>query len=178
MIIPPPHSSPPFLPPGFLGFCGVDPLVAQVEKSSEAAAEALEKSLHTRPVYGRPQDDAEKGGPLRFPEARAGKPWDARTSKVVLEAAVSQSRRGLVVPQKPPTLSMESARLAAARMRETFGLSIFGFDLIVDKATGENMVIDVNYFPSFKDLSDFPQVCLCGRLKVYELRYRQEMWGS
>lgn len=44
-------------------------------------------------------------------------------------------------------------------MRETFGLSIFGFDIIVDEATAETVVIDVNYFPSFKDLSDFPQVC-------------------
>ena len=43
-------------------------------------------------------------------------------------------------------------------MREAFGLSIFGFDLIVDGLTGEALVIDVNYFPSFKDLEDFPQV--------------------
>lgn len=70
-----------------------------------------------------------------------------------------------VLPRAPTvlsrecTVSMESAKIAATRMRETFGLSIFGFDLIVDGATGENMVIDVNYFPSFKDLADFPLVC-------------------
>ena len=139
--------------------------MAQVEAGSDAAAEAHEKSLHTRTVYGRPEDDAEEDGPLRFPEAFAGKNWDGRSSKVVLEAVVSQPGTGVVVPQEPPTVSMESARLAAVRMRETFGLSIFGFDLIVDKATGENMVIDVNYFPSFKDLSDFPQVCLRERRK-------------
>ncbi|CAN0416661.1 unnamed protein product, partial [Ectocarpus sp. 8 AP-2014] len=56
------------------------------------------------------------------------------------------------------SLSLEAAKLAARRMRETFGLSLFGFDLIVDRATGETFVIDVNYFPSFKDLTDFPQV--------------------
>ncbi|CBN77609.1 conserved unknown protein [Ectocarpus siliculosus] len=64
----------------------------------------------------------------------------------------------------PPSLSLEAAKLAARRMRETFGLSLFGFDLIVDRATGETFVIDVNYFPSFKDLADFPQV-LRRRLK-------------
>ncbi|CAM9452913.1 unnamed protein product [Ectocarpus sp. 4 AP-2014] len=64
----------------------------------------------------------------------------------------------------PPFLSLEAAKLAARRMRETFGLSLFGFDLIVDQATGETFVIDVNYFPSFKDLADFPQV-LRRRLK-------------
>ncbi|CAM9320701.1 unnamed protein product [Ectocarpus sp. 8 AP-2014] len=65
---------------------------------------------------------------------------------------------------KPPSLSLAAANLAARRMRETFGLSLFGFDLIVDRATGETFVIDVNYFPSFKDLADFPQV-LRRRLK-------------
>lgn len=58
----------------------------------------------------------------------------------------------------PPVVTLEAARKAAARMRETFGLSIFGFDLIVDGVSGETLVIDVNYFPSFKDLGDFPQV--------------------
>lgn len=55
-------------------------------------------------------------------------------------------------------------RLAARRMRETFGLSIFGFDLIVDSASGDTMVIDVNFFPSFKDLHDFPQVGAIGAI--------------
>lgn len=57
-----------------------------------------------------------------------------------------------------PVVTLDAARKAATRMRETFGLSIFGFDLIIDGVTGEALVIDVNYFPSFKDLSDFPQV--------------------
>lgn len=58
----------------------------------------------------------------------------------------------------PVTVTLEAARIAARHMRETFGLSIFGFDLVVDGVTGEMRVIDVNYFPSFKDLEDFPQV--------------------
>ncbi|CAM9792696.1 unnamed protein product [Chrysoparadoxa australica] len=50
------------------------------------------------------------------------------------------------------------ALVAAERLREAFGLSLFGFDLIVDSASGEVLCIDVNYFPSFKDLEDFPMV--------------------
>lgn len=57
-----------------------------------------------------------------------------------------------------PVVTLEAARRAADRMKETFGLSIFGFDLIIDRVSGEALVIDVNYFPSFKDLGDFPQV--------------------
>lgn len=159
----------PDLPPGLTGSFAFDsqkpyPTLAEVEAGSEAAAAAHEKSLRNRPVYGLLEDDGEDERPSGFPDSLAGTPWDGRSSKVVFEAAVSQSGTGVVVPREPPTVSMESARLAAVRMRETFGLSIFGFDLIVDGATGENMVIDVNYFPSFKDLADFPQV-LRRRLK-------------
>ena len=139
-------------------------LLAQVEAGSEAAAEAHEHFLplprRTRPVYGRPEGDGEKEGLFGYPEALAGKNWDDRSPSRVFEAVVSPSGTGVVAPHEPPGVSMEAARLAAVRMRETFGLSIFGFDLIVDRATGENMVIDVNYFPSFKGLADFPQVCL------------------
>lgn len=63
-----------------------------------------------------------------------------------------------VPPPLPSIVTLEAARKAAVRMREAFGLSIFGFDVIIDGDTGEALVIDVNYFPSFKDLGDFPQV--------------------
>lgn len=49
-------------------------------------------------------------------------------------------------------------RLTAQRLREAFGLSLFGFDLIVARDSREVIIIDVNYFPSFRDLTDFPQV--------------------
>lgn len=77
------------------------------------------------------------------------------------EPSASSDEAGLGVPLPPPTfpaVSLDAARLAAVRMRETFGLSLFGFDIIVDGTSGELMVIDVNYFPSFKDLDNFPQV--------------------
>lgn len=55
-------------------------------------------------------------------------------------------------------VSVGIARRAAAHLHATFGLSMYGFDLIVDSDSGEIVVIDVNYFPSFKDLDDFPEV--------------------
>ncbi|CAM9652506.1 unnamed protein product, partial [Ascophyllum nodosum] len=71
----------------------------------------------------------------------------------------STAKAGTAKESSPaPSFSLKAAKIAADRMRETFGLTIFGFDLIVDRASGEAMVIDVNYFPSFKDIADFPQV--------------------
>lgn len=74
---------------------------------------------------------------------------DTATGVAVVGVPTREGARG--------TVRLEDAKVAAARIRETFGLSIFGFDLIVDNDTGETMMIDVNYFPSFKDLPDFPQ---------------------
>lgn len=41
---------------------------------------------------------------------------------------------------------------------ETFGLSIFGFDVITNVATGKHAVIDINYFPGFIGVEDFPSL--------------------
>jgi len=49
-------------------------------------------------------------------------------------------------------------RAIGERIRETLGLSLFGFDVIVSDAAAECFVIDVNYFPSYKELEDFSAV--------------------
>lgn len=48
-----------------------------------------------------------------------------------------------------------AVRAIGERIREALGLSLFGFDVIVSDATQELYVIDVNYFPSYKELDDF-----------------------
>uniref|UniRef100_K3WYF2 Inositol-tetrakisphosphate 1-kinase n=1 Tax=Globisporangium ultimum (strain ATCC 200006 / CBS 805.95 / DAOM BR144) TaxID=431595 RepID=K3WYF2_GLOUD len=48
-----------------------------------------------------------------------------------------------------------AVRVIGERIREELNLSLFGFDVIVSDATQELYVIDVNYFPSYKELDDF-----------------------
>lgn len=48
-----------------------------------------------------------------------------------------------------------AVRAIGERIREALGLTLFGFDVIVSDATQELFVIDVNYFPSYKELDDF-----------------------
>ena len=61
----------------------------------------------------------------------------------------------------------ERFRATAAAIRNEFGLTLFGFDAILPVqhsnsadlcGTGgvEVVVIDVNYFPSYKEVCDFP----------------------
>ncbi|CAN0300819.1 unnamed protein product [Discosporangium mesarthrocarpum] len=73
------------------------------------------------------------------------------------ERVAGASSAGAVVDGSG-VLTQEMACRAAERLREAFGLSIFGFDIIMESGSGDAMVIDVNYFPSFKDLEDFPGV--------------------
>ncbi|GMI11412.1 hypothetical protein TrVE_jg932 [Triparma verrucosa] len=40
----------------------------------------------------------------------------------------------------------------AERIREEFGVSLFGFDVVVGSGDGEVRVVDVNYFPSYKEM--------------------------
>jgi glutathione synthase/RimK-type ligase-like ATP-grasp enzyme len=70
----------------------------------------------------------------------------------------------------------------AKELKKTFGLTLFGFDVILPVGDDESsssafigragktvrsggkklMIIDVNYFPSYKEVKDFPE-----RLKNY-----------
>jgi len=63
----------------------------------------------------------------------------------------------------PPEL-FDACQRTATAIREEFGLSLFGFDAILpnDRCPSPSavavkiVVIDVNYFPSYKEVSDFP----------------------
>ncbi|TYZ60291.1 hypothetical protein PybrP1_007257 [[Pythium] brassicae (nom. inval.)] len=48
-----------------------------------------------------------------------------------------------------------AVRAIGESIREELGLTLFGFDVIVSDASQELLVIDVNYFPSYKELDDF-----------------------
>ena len=45
-----------------------------------------------------------------------------------------------------------AVHVAAFKLKEVFGLSLFGFDCVVPVDTADLMVLDVNYFPSYKEL--------------------------
>ena len=43
-------------------------------------------------------------------------------------------------------------------LKEAFGLELFGFDILMGSDRGECFVVDVNYFPSYKEVSNFPSL--------------------
>ena len=54
---------------------------------------------------------------------------------------------------------LAAVRDAARVMHKAFGLTLFGFDCVIPQGTANLMVLDVNYFPSYKELrSEFPKL--------------------
>ena len=51
-------------------------------------------------------------------------------------------------------LDMGVVRTAAQRIEKAMGLSIYGFDVLVQRDTGDYVVVDVNVFPGFKEYSE------------------------
>jgi len=64
--------------------------------------------------------------------------------------------------------SEEVVNQIASMLQSTFRLSLFGFDLIKSSADKKLYIVDINYFPSFKEVKDFPI-----QFRKY-LRYRIE----
>ena len=57
-----------------------------------------------------------------------------------------------VKEEDKPVLEREVYEEIAERIREEFGVSLFGFDVVVGSGDGEVRVVDVNYFPSYKEM--------------------------
>ncbi|KAF3780304.1 Inositol 1-3-4-trisphosphate 5/6-kinase 4 [Nymphaea thermarum] len=81
-------------------------------------------------------------------------------------AIVFDSLKSLPTEEKPnadigssaesskPMLDVELVSSAAIWMKQRLGLTIFGFDVVVQLGTGDHVIVDVNYLPSFKEVPD------------------------
>jgi Inositol 1,3,4-trisphosphate 5/6-kinase ATP-grasp domain/Inositol 1,3,4-trisphosphate 5/6-kinase pre-ATP-grasp domain len=68
--------------------------------------------------------------------------------------------------QRPASVTVEEAEPVVDAMRRAFGLDLFGFDVLVVSSPSPTsvaaaikwLVVDVNYFPSYKEVSNFPSL--------------------
>ncbi|GMH18269.1 hypothetical protein Nepgr_020110 [Nepenthes gracilis] len=51
-------------------------------------------------------------------------------------------------------IDLELVTNAANWLRRKLDLTIFGFDVVIQEGTGDHVVVDVNYLPSFKEVPD------------------------
>jgi inositol-1,3,4-trisphosphate 5/6-kinase/inositol-tetrakisphosphate 1-kinase len=67
---------------------------------------------------------------------------------------------------KPTSVTIEEVKPIVTALKEAFGLELFGFDILVVSAGNSSssdtnhhrkmLVVDVNYFPSYKEVTNFP----------------------
>ena len=76
-------------------------------------------------------------------------------------------------------VTVAEIRPIADTIRKAFGLELFGFDILVARTEGnrkEMLVVDVNYFPSYKEVTNFSKMLaqylaqcgIEGRLRSFE----------
>jgi hypothetical protein len=53
-------------------------------------------------------------------------------------------------------------------LRKHLGLTLFGFDVVFDYAAGETVVLDLNFFPSFRGIPEAPRALRTTLLEKYE----------
>ena len=76
------------------------------------------------------------------------------------EEQTPQERKPQPVPTRVvPPLTADEVRPVVDALKRAFGLQLFGFDIIVTETTASSpqmLVVDVNYFPSYKEVRNFP----------------------
>jgi hypothetical protein len=55
-------------------------------------------------------------------------------------------------------VTIEEVMPVVNALKKAFGLEIFGFDILRRSSDAEWLVVDVNYFPSFKEVPNFPSL--------------------
>ncbi|KAM3276820.1 hypothetical protein ACQJBY_044922 [Aegilops geniculata] len=56
--------------------------------------------------------------------------------------------------QDNKSLNIGVVEQAAKLLKESLGLTIFGFDVVVQEGSGDHVIVDLNYLPSFKEVPD------------------------
>jgi Inositol 1,3,4-trisphosphate 5/6-kinase ATP-grasp domain/Inositol 1,3,4-trisphosphate 5/6-kinase pre-ATP-grasp domain len=104
----------------------------------------------------------------QFVEFDSQRPYP-RLADFGFDLAVGEARKRPRRSRFPAPPSSAEAHLSAAvtadqvrpivdALKRAFGLELFGFDIIVSEEDEEMLVVDVNYFPSYKEVPNFPSL--------------------
>lgn len=74
--------------------------------------------------------------------------------------------------QDTADLPQASMKAIVDAVREVFGLTLFGFDTIVDAETGSPALIDINYFPGYLGFDNFASILLQHLISVSQSKQK------
>lgn len=107
---------------------------------------------HRRSLPNLPRDQCSRLTHVRFDSQR---PYP-RLADFGYGESKKRPREALVVKAPPPKVTVEEIRPVVEALTRAFGLELYGFDFVV--ANRRLVVVDVNYFPSYKEVSNFPSL--------------------
>ncbi|CAN6211559.1 unnamed protein product [Urochloa humidicola] len=81
-----------------------------------------------------------------------GEPLTFNSLKTLPVATKEQQLQTRVQDSK--SVDTDLVEEAAKFLKELLGLTIFGFDVVVQEGTGDHVIVDLNYLPSFKEVPD------------------------
>uniref|UniRef100_A0A0D9XFR0 inositol-1,3,4-trisphosphate 5/6-kinase n=1 Tax=Leersia perrieri TaxID=77586 RepID=A0A0D9XFR0_9ORYZ len=81
-----------------------------------------------------------------------GKPLTFNSLKTLPVATKEQQLQNM--GQDSKLLDINLVEEAAKLLKEFLGLTIFGFDVVVQETSGDHVIVDLNYLPSFKEVPD------------------------
>lgn len=59
--------------------------------------------------------------------------------------------------EKEAALDIDKLKAIALVFQTRLGLTLFGFDVVIEDGTNTHYVIDINYFPGYEGVSEFPK---------------------
>ncbi|CAI5487409.1 unnamed protein product, partial [Closterium sp. Naga37s-1] len=132
---------------------------AERRSTPDAAPLLLQQQGQAHGKVGQQQQEEEEEQRAKVSAAPAAISFDSLKSLPMAFPSQPSEQQQLQQPPLPPLgvvggFNEAVARRAADLLRSALGLTLFGFDVLVQEGTGEHVVVDVNYFPSFKDVPD------------------------
>lgn len=82
------------------------------------------------------------------------KPIDDQLEKCSTPSSLSSKER--IQKEELPSNKVLSEIIKS--LSKTLGLTLFGFDLIIDSATKQHAIIDINFFPDYKGWDQFYEI--------------------
>jgi inositol-1,3,4-trisphosphate 5/6-kinase/inositol-tetrakisphosphate 1-kinase len=86
----------------------------------------------------------------------------------------------------PVVVTVEEIMPVVNALKQAFGLELFGFDVLIVSDQATMLVVDVNYFPSYKEVSNFPSLlaqylmdrAIHGRRQAMEMATEKALGGD
>ncbi|EGC40315.1 hypothetical protein DICPUDRAFT_146695 [Dictyostelium purpureum] len=72
------------------------------------------------------------------------------------------------IESKVQTPNKETLKIVAQNITKALGLTLFGFDVIIDSETKKLAVVDINYFPTYGGVQDFYKLLLEHSINLYK----------